>query len=146
LFKYAEIRLYSMSKRWDNMALWVASGANHAGYCLEFFNRGLLRLSREVIYTRLHLNVETPPEAVWIYYKSADWQHEEEVRFFLPDGTIAQPMRILPNLLSRVILGKDMSAVDRKCICRWAARRDPPLKVVRISHDPRSQRLTLKKL
>lgn len=144
LFKYAEIRIYSMSKRWDNVALWATLGANHSGYCLEFFNRGLFRLSREVIYTMETVDVETPPHASWIFYKASGWRHEEEVRFFMLDDILTQPMRILPDLLSRVILGKDMPAADQKRICRWAERRDPSMRVVRVVNDPRSQKLSLK--
>ena len=143
---YAEKRIYSMSKRWNNMSLWAAYGANHKGYCLEFVNDGLFNLSRDVIYTdtlEYDLNDETHQTIDWAIYKSTEWRNEEEVRFSLPGDMVAQPMRIAPDLLSRVILGKDMPAADKKRICQWAVRRKPRLNIVRAVYDAYLQQLTL---
>ena len=44
-------RIYSMSKRSDNLALWAKYAGNHSGYCLEFRNEGpLFAYAKEVIY------------------------------------------------------------------------------------------------
>jgi len=34
-------RIYSLSKRHDNLGLWAKYAGNHTGYCLEFKNEGL---------------------------------------------------------------------------------------------------------
>ena len=44
-------RIYSLSKRFDNLALWAKYAGNHTGYCLEFRNEGpLFACAKEVIY------------------------------------------------------------------------------------------------
>ena len=35
-------RIYSLSKRYDNLNLWAKYAADHSGYCLEFANEGPL--------------------------------------------------------------------------------------------------------
>src|SRR5260370_15069202 len=35
-------RIYSLSKRWDNLSLWAKYAVNHTGYCFEFRNEGPL--------------------------------------------------------------------------------------------------------
>ena len=44
------IRIYSMSKRPDNMSLWAKYANVHKGYCLEFSNSGFFATAREVSY------------------------------------------------------------------------------------------------
>jgi hypothetical protein len=39
--KYARRRIFSLSKRWDNMSMWAKYAGDHRGYCLEFANAGL---------------------------------------------------------------------------------------------------------
>jgi len=36
-----QFRVYSMTKRWNNLSLWAKYAADHTGYCLEFLNEGL---------------------------------------------------------------------------------------------------------
>lgn len=37
-----EFRVFSLSKRFNNLSLWAKDAANHTGYCLEFANEGPL--------------------------------------------------------------------------------------------------------
>lgn len=37
-----DYRIYSLSKRYDNMSMWAKYADNHGGYCLEFANEGPL--------------------------------------------------------------------------------------------------------
>jgi hypothetical protein len=43
-------RIYSMSKRWDNLSVWQWYGDNHRGYCVEFKNKKFYQALREVVY------------------------------------------------------------------------------------------------
>jgi DUF2971 family protein len=46
----ADLHIFSMTKRWDNMSMWAKYADNHAGYCLEFSNAGLFAAACEVEY------------------------------------------------------------------------------------------------
>ena len=37
-----KFRVYSMSKRWDNLSMWEWYASKHRGYCLEFANAGVI--------------------------------------------------------------------------------------------------------
>jgi hypothetical protein len=52
--KCARRRIFSLSKRWDNMSMWAKYAADHRGYCLEFANAGLFaaEFAREVEYVK----------------------------------------------------------------------------------------------
>jgi hypothetical protein len=46
-----DYRIYSMSKRFDNLSLWAKYAGDHSGYCLEFANEGpLFANARDVLY------------------------------------------------------------------------------------------------
>jgi hypothetical protein len=37
-----QFRVYSLSRRFDNLSLWPKYAADHSGHCLEFANEGPL--------------------------------------------------------------------------------------------------------
>jgi hypothetical protein len=37
-----QFRVYSMSRRWNNLSLWAKYAADQSDYCLEFVNEGPL--------------------------------------------------------------------------------------------------------
>lgn len=140
------IRIYSLSKRYNNMSLWAKYANNHTGYCLEFANEGLFACTHEVIYDNVvtvDLTDPTQVNANFFFYKSNDWINEEEVRIVLPRNSQAT-ISFDPKLLTRVILGKDMSESNRTKILDWAQRRSPILVVVFAKFDELEQKLIIK--
>jgi hypothetical protein len=144
--RYARRRIYSLSKRWDNMSMWAKYAADHRGYCLEFANAGLFaaNFTREVEYVdAVTVNPADESELGTFYFrKKRDWSNEEEVRVLSPRN-VSPIVTIDPALLTRVILGKDMAAPLRAQIVRWAQERDPTLVVQRADYDPTTQALRL---
>jgi hypothetical protein len=140
-------RIYSLSKRYDNMNLWAKYAADHSGYCLEFLNEGPLFVSaKDVVYVdsvqiditnREHLN------GFWFFCKRPEWSNEEEVRLVLQRGK-GSKVKINPRCLNRLILGKDMSQKHQQQIRDWAKQRMPELTVVNAYYDSVDQRLGLK--
>jgi hypothetical protein len=140
-------RIFSMSKRWDNMALWAKYADNHRGYCLEFANTGLFNAAREVIYDDTYqLNVTDPSHATfeWFFCKSPEWSNEEEVRLVLARMLGGPLFPIEPEWLSRIIIGKDMPQPERQRIQTWANQRVPELMVMTAEFDSYAQKLKLR--
>jgi hypothetical protein len=139
-------RIYSMSKRWDNLSMWAKYAANHTGYCLEFVNEGpFFVLAREVIYgdaTEMDVADRTQRSGYWFFCKRQEWSNEEEVRTVLLRGS-GSTVEIEPHWLARLILGKDMTRSNRAQILEWAAERVPPLPVVNANYDQLNQLLRL---
>jgi hypothetical protein len=144
--KYARRRIFSLSKRWDNMSMWAKYAADHRGYCLEFANAGLFaaNFTREVEYVdAVTVNPADESELGKFYFrKKRDWSNEEEVRVLSPRN-VSPIVTIDPTLLTRIILGKDMAADLRAQIVRWAQERNPALVVQRADYDPTRQTLRL---
>ncbi|MGD1158419.1 MAG: DUF2971 domain-containing protein [Terriglobia bacterium] len=140
-----DYRIYSLSKRYDNLNLWAKYSANHCGYCLEFANKGCFASAWEVTYGEYTLDLTDRHQrgkAYFFFCKRQDWSNEEEVRILLPRGS--NPMvRIEPRWLTRLILGKDMSDAHRKLIREWAKQREPELAVVNAYYDELHQVLRL---
>jgi hypothetical protein len=141
-------RVFSMSKRWNNLAMWAKYADDHRGYCLEFARVGFFTLARPVLYDdskRLDLRSHLDDvKFAWSHYKSPDWSNEEEIRVVLPPSIQAEPWReIEPEGLKRILLGKDMRAVDRAQIQQWAAERTPSLPVMDVVFSALTQELTL---
>lgn len=139
-------RIYSLSKRYDNMSLWAKYAGNHSGYCLEFMNEGpFFGRAREVVYDqsfRIDINNLNTCNGEWLFCKSGDWRNEEEVRIVVArnsDGKVA----IDPRLLTRIILGRNMQEADRVQIRNWAQQREPELTVVSAYYDEFEQSLKL---
>lgn len=135
--EFMTIRIYSMSKRPDNMALWAKYADNNKGYCLEFSNRGFFSAAREVDYANTTDFDPTDPDQINAYFlfeKTLDWQTEEEVRLVTPRGA-KSIMNFDPKLLTKLIIGQHMSDANIKTIQKWANLRSPRLPLVRAEYD-----------
>ena len=120
LNKYLErSRIYSLSKRWDNMSMWAKYSNNHMGYCLEFKNEGLFSRAYEVNYPDGEITIDftnlDPTNGYFFFNKSNEWSNEEEVRIVLPLKT-QHPIAFNAALLTRVILGYRISEEDKSQI------------------------------
>jgi hypothetical protein len=139
-----KFRVYSMSKRWDNLSMWEWYASRHRGYCLEFANAEFFHPAREVVYDNsfvMDISDEAHRTANWFFYKSPDWSNEEEVRLVLPARLGGPVFKMPPGLLTRVILGKDVPTADVERFRTWGTRTAPPLPVVTTKWDPFQLRL-----
>ena len=131
-------RIYSISKRPNNLHLWKKYAAVHTGYCLEFRTDGVFKGHvREVRYRDYYeADITGPSQLVgaFFYYKTTEWRREEELRIIgrrnADGGTIAFD----PAMLTRIMLGKRMPAEQREIIQDWARKRAPILSVEFASH------------
>jgi hypothetical protein len=125
-------RIYSLTTRPDNAHLWTRYAENHTGYCLEFKNEDIFRLALRVQYVDHAVLDVTDPEQITafiLFRKTRKWSDEEEVRIVLfPRGRPAV-VPFAPDLLRRIILGRNMSAENRAAIRSWASARYPELRV-----------------
>lgn len=140
-------RIFSMSKRWNNFAMWANYANNHRGYCLEFTRTGEFATAREVVYTdtfRFDLCNPSPENAELYFCKTPEWSYEEEVRRVFPRTFIGPHFPIEPGWLTRIVVGKDMSDTDRQRIGMWAAQRVPRLAVTVAEFDGYTQELRLR--
>jgi hypothetical protein len=108
--RYGKRRIFSLSKRWDNMGMWAKYAADHHGYCLEFANAGLFAHAREVEYVNVVTENLTDDSDLGNFYfrKTRDWLTEEEVRVVASRNAFPK-VTIDPALLTQVIVGKDTS-------------------------------------
>jgi hypothetical protein len=142
-------RVYSLSKRFDNLSLWAKYAGDHSGYCLEFANEGPLfgEHVMEVVYGEyapFDVNDSKDRDAIFLTHKRPEWSNEEEVR--LVGVRDSEPyVRIAPQWLTKIILGKNMSPGNEKQIREWAKRRDPELLVVNAYFDELHQEIRLKR-
>lgn len=141
-----EFRVYSLSKRFDNLNLWAKYAGDHTGYCLEFGNEGpLFQNTNEVVYGEyapFNLNDSKNRDAKFLVCKRAEWSNEEEVRLIRARGSGPQVI-IEPQWLTRIILGKNMSPENKRQIREWAKLRLPELTVVQALFDELHQQLRL---
>lgn len=141
-------RVYSMSKRWDNLALWAKYAGDHTGYCLEFANTGeLFEHAKEVTYGESVAMDVTNPEhrsEYFLFMKRPEWSNEEEVRLVRARTKHNVPGVIIePEWLTRIILGRNISQESERQIRAWSLERRPALNVVKSRYDPVAQRLVL---
>lgn len=143
----AGYRIYSLSRRYDNLSLWAHYAAKGTGYCLEFTNSGpLFERAMDVIYgDGVEMDVTNPQHrnGFWFFCKRLEWSTEEEVRLVLPRNR-GTKVKIEPSWLSRIILGPSMPTASRSQIRAWADERVPELAVVDAYYDDLQQRLMLK--
>jgi len=143
-----QFRVYSLSKRCNNLSLWAKYAADHTGYCLEFVNEGpLFQNTIEVVYGEyapFDLNDSKNRSASFLMCKRPEWSNEEEVRLIRARGS-GPKVKIDPRWLTRIILGKNMSPVHQKQIREWAKQRQPELVVVYAYFDELHQELRLRK-
>ncbi|MGB8115783.1 MAG: DUF2971 domain-containing protein [Candidatus Sulfotelmatobacter sp.] len=139
-------RIYSMSKRFDNLNLWAKYAGDHSGYCLEFVNEGpLFEKARDVLYEdSLQMDVNNPDHTngFWFFCKRPEWSDEEEVRLVLPRG-MGSKVKLEPRWLKRLILGKSVSERNEQIIRAWARQRVPDLPVVKARYDIVDQKVML---
>ena len=142
--RYGRRRIFSLSKRWDNMSMWAKYAADHSGYCLEFANTGLFAGACEVEYVDVVTVNPTDDSELGKFYfrKKRDWSNEEEVRVLSPRN-VAPIVTIDPALLTRIILGENMTADLRAQIVQWAQERKPQLVVRRAEYVSSTQALRL---
>jgi hypothetical protein len=143
-----KFRVYSLSKRFDNLSLWAKYAADHSGYCLEFANEGPLFHEHvmEVVYGEyapFDVIDSKNRSAEFLVYKRPEWSNEEEVRLIRARGS-GPNVRIEPQWFTRLILGKNMSPDNQKQIREWAKLRQPELSVVQAFFDDLHQELRLK--
>jgi hypothetical protein len=141
-----DYRVYSMSKRYDNLSMWAKYAADHSGYCLEFANEGpLFTSARDVLYSDiLQMDVNDPDQTngFWFFRKRPEWSNEEEVRLVLPRNLGAK-VKLDPRWLKRLILGKNVSEKNEQVIRTWASQRSPELAVVKAHYDSIEQMIKL---
>jgi len=139
-------RVYSMSKRYDNLSLWAKYAGDHSGYCMEFENIGpLFENARDVIYeSSLFMDVTNREHTngFWFFCKRPEWSNEEEIRLVLPRGK-GTKFKIEPQWFTRLILGKNVSEENERVIRAFARQRDPQLTVVRAHYDTVQQQVVL---
>lgn len=133
-----DYRIYSLSKRYDNMSMWAKYADNHTGYCLEFANEGpVFERAMEVTYEEsVQMDITNPEHrnGYWFFYKKPEWSNEEEVRLVLQRNK-GSKVKIDPRWLTRVILGKNISAENRSVIQKWAEELRPRLPVATAYYD-----------
>jgi len=145
-------RVYCMSKRWDNLAMWAKYANDHRGYCVEFANDGgdtLFATARKVVYSgAITLDFTNIDHATpnWYFYKSAEWSNEEEIRIVCSRVFGRPTLRVFPGVLSRVILGEKMRRDDVVRVTRWATQRARPMSLVMAKFDRRRGQLLLNPL
>ncbi len=141
-----DYRIYSMSKRYDNLSLWAKYASDHSGYCLEFVNQGpLLQSARDVMYEdSLQMDVNNPDHTngFWFFCKRPEWNNEEEVRLVLPRGR-GSKVKLDPSWVKRLILGKNVTEQNEQIIRAWARQRVPDLPVVKAHYDTVEQKIKL---
>jgi hypothetical protein len=120
----------SLSKRPNNEHLWMRYAAKHTGYCLEFRNEEFFR-AFEVRYTDVELDITKPSQfqPFFLFYKTKAWRKEEEVRI-IGHRNAGPTIVFEPQLLTRLILGKEITSANAAKIRAWACGRNPPLVVV----------------
>jgi hypothetical protein len=141
-----DYRVYSMSRRYDNLSLWAKYAGDHAGYCLEFANEGpLFGNVRDVLYDdHLQMDVNDPDHTngFWFFCKRPEWSNEEEVRLVLPRN-LGSKVKLDPRWLKRLILGKNVSEQNEQVIRAWARQRVPDLAIVKARYDTVEQSINL---
>ena len=142
-----DYRIYSLSKRYDNMGLWAKYADSHAGYCLEFVNDGpLFERAMDVKYDdSVQVDITNPDQrnGYWFFCKRTEWSNEGEVRLVLPRGK-GSKVKIDPHWLTRIILGKNMSEENQRVIRKWAEERQPRLAIANAYYDEPEQVLCLR--
>jgi hypothetical protein len=137
--------IYSMTRRYDNLALWGEYAACHSGYCLEFLNTGpLFQHAKEVVYQdSVQMRINDVEDKSWIFRKRLKYRHEEEIRLVsIPRQ--GRSVTIDPAWFNRLILGKNIQAAHEEQIRSWSNERRPSLVIVKAEYDAVSGRLTLK--
>jgi hypothetical protein len=137
--EFESFRVYSLSKRINNLSLWENYAANHTGYCLEFANKGVFIRTNNVIYDdapEFDISNDDQRSGWFLFYKRVDYRSEEEVRIHVPRIFSGGFVPFDPQHLTQLILGRHMPEADGALIREWAKQRTPELKVVTAFWDP----------
>ena len=139
-------RIYSLSKRWDNMNMWAKYSKDHTGYCLEYKNEGLFNSAYEVNYTDEEITMDftdlSSVTGIFFFYKSTEWSNEEEVRIVTP-SSIQPPITFVPALLTRIILGYRITEDNKSQIIEWTGKRTIPLLITQLHYNSYEHKLEL---
>jgi hypothetical protein len=127
-------RIYSASKRPDNLHLWKKYADSHRGYCLEFRSDGLFKGHiREVRYSDYYeadITTQTGRSlSAFFYYKTTGWRREEELRIVGQRSAESGMVTFNQSMLTRIFLGKRMHEENQNIIRAWARNRVPVLVV-----------------
>jgi hypothetical protein len=140
--EFEDFRVYSLTKRFNNLSMWEYYAANHSGYCLEFANAGdFFTCANEVTYgdaIEFDILKAEHRSGYWFFYKKIDYRSEEEIRILVPRKS-SGVIPIDPAHLTRLILGRKMPETDGKLIREWAKQRTPELRVVSAFWDAYEQ-------
>jgi hypothetical protein len=103
-------------------------------------------VQKEVTYgdaTEMDVQNREHRSGYWFFCKRKEWSNEEEIRLVLPRGK-GRKVKIEPQWLTRLIVGKNMTEVHRKTIREWAKERQPELIVIEAYYDALHQALRLR--
>lgn len=145
-----DFRVYSMTKRNDMTNLWALYADGHRGYCLEFRNVGpMFEYAKDVSYLLADQMVVslTDPDVLqgrFLFCKTSNWSNEDEVRLVLSRKDGRTKVRIDPAWLTKIILGREMSAENEAQIREWAKKRKPELTVAKASYDAVSRSIKIR--
>lgn len=138
--------VYSLTNRVNNMALWAHYGNDHKGYCMELQNAGLFSLAHDVIYEKLQIRkLSTPIDhkkmsrefCEDLFTKAVEWNYEEEVRIVLRPGFHF----FTPEVLTSVMLGKDMPDEHIRQIAEWVSQRKLSVVLKKARYNSANQQL-----
>jgi len=129
--QFEDFRIYSLSKRCDNLHLWNRYAGVHTGYCLAFRNDEAFLPAFEVRYKDIALDITDPEQLqpYFLFYKTKSWRKEEEVRMIAQRNADAN-VTFEPRLLTRLILGREIAPTAAATIRAWAGDRKPPLTIL----------------
>lgn len=145
--EFEDFRVYSLTKRFNNLSLWENYAANHSGYCLEFANDGVFRLANEVSYEEapeFDISDDDQRSSWFLFYKRIDYRSEEEVRMHVPRMFSGGLVPFDPQHLTRLILGRHMPEADRALIREWGKQRTPEVKVATAFWDSDAQDIRIR--
>jgi hypothetical protein len=94
-------------------------------------------------YAAFDVNDAKNRSADFLVFKRPEWSNEEEVRLICARGS-GPLVKIEPQWLTRIVVGKNMSPENQKQIREWAKQRDPELLVVNAYFDALHQEILLK--
>jgi hypothetical protein len=140
------MRVYCLSKRWNNPGMWAKFANVRAGYCLEFAREGPLKIGCDVAYgDEAPLMDITDPDdrGPFCFFKRREFSGEEEVRVMLTPGS-GPILKIPTSTLTRVLLGEHMPESDKEKIRAWVAKRKPPVPVLTAYFDDLEQEIRLR--
>lgn len=129
------IGIACFSEKWDSILMWTHYADNHKGYCIGFDEKRLrysqlfekmMRVQYSKEYPELDpLNKNKNTYDLKYFYKSLEWDYEEEIRlmnlFF--DNETPEPNRIVTlenKYIKEVVLGLNISEKDKREITNIA--------------------------